>query len=53
MQDFPEVDHQQGPHTIEAGDELTLRYCVYFHPGTTESADIPAAYQKYVERTSK
>lgn len=51
MKDFPEVDQQQGAYTIKAGDSLTLRYCVYFHPQSTESADIPAAYQAYLART--
>lgn len=47
---FPEGEPEQGAYTIDAGESLTLRYGVYFHPGRTESADIPAAYQAYVER---
>jgi hypothetical protein len=50
MKDFPEVDHQQGAHLIKSGASMTLRYGVYFHPGATESADIPAAYQAYLAR---
>ena len=49
--DFPETgDHEQGAYTIKAGESLTLRYCVYFHPQATASADIPAAYQAYLAR---
>jgi hypothetical protein len=49
--DFPETgDPQQGEYTIPSGESLTLRYCVYFHPQATESADIPAAYQAYLAR---
>ena len=50
MKDFPQVDHEQGPHTVKNGESLTLRYGVHFHRGTTESADIPSAYQAYLAR---
>jgi hypothetical protein len=46
--DFPQKElSQQGATTIEKGDELTLRYRVFLHRGTTEEADVAEAYKEF------
>ncbi|MEX0642753.1 MAG: PmoA family protein [Pirellulales bacterium] len=48
QKDFPKKEFsKQGAYTIKKGDELTLRYRVLLHRGTTEEADIDAAYQEF------
>jgi hypothetical protein len=46
--DFPRPElAEQGEVTIAKGDELTLRYRVLLHRGTTEAAAIAQAYEEF------
>lgn len=47
VHDFVGKDKPAGDHTIEPGKEMNLRYRVLIHEGTTEDADIPAAFARY------
>jgi hypothetical protein len=48
QKDFPKKElSEQGAFTIKKGDELTLRYRVLLHRGTTEEAGIAEAYQEF------
>ncbi|MEX0612693.1 MAG: PmoA family protein [Pirellulales bacterium] len=48
QRDFPQPDAaEQGAVTIKGGDSLTLRYRLLLHRGTTESADIDAAFAEF------
>jgi hypothetical protein len=46
--DFPKPElAEQGAVTIAKGDELTLRYRVLFHRGSTESAGMTEAFEEF------
>lgn len=48
QRDFPEPEvAEQGAVTINKSDELTLRYRVLFHRGTTDEAGVAQAYEKF------
>lgn len=48
QKDFPKPElAQQGAYTLKKGDELTLRYRVLLHRGTTDEADVAAAYEEF------
>jgi len=45
--DFEGKQADSGAHTIPAGQTMTLRYRVLLHEGTTDEADIAAAFARY------
>jgi hypothetical protein len=46
--DFPNPDAaEQGSYTVKKGGDITLRYRVLFHRGTTAEANIPAAFEEF------
>lgn len=47
IHDFVGKDVESGDHTIEPGKSMNLRYRVLLHEGTTDEADIPAAFARY------
>jgi hypothetical protein len=48
QKDFPKPElAQQGAYTLNKGDELTLRYRVLLHRGTTDDADVAGAYAEF------
>jgi hypothetical protein len=50
QRDFPQPEAAtQGAVTIKSGDTLTLRYRVLFHRGSTEDADIGAAFDEFAD----
>ncbi len=50
LHDFLADKNQNGSMTVEAGKSVTFRYRVVIHPGSTESANIPALYDQYVAK---
>ncbi len=47
VHDFAGKDGPSGDHTIEPGGKMHLRYRVLLHEGTTDEADIEAAFTRY------
>jgi hypothetical protein len=49
LSDFPSPA-KDGEHTLQKGDELTLRYRVIFHSGDEKDADIAGAFAVYAKQ---
>ena len=48
LSDFPSPA-RNGEHTLEAGEELMLRYRVLFHRGDDKAADVAGAFSEYAK----
>jgi len=44
---FDRKSEEKGGHILQAGQQLTLRYRIYFHPGDEKEANVAARYADY------
>lgn len=49
LNDFPSPA-KNGEHTLQKGEELTLRYRVLFHRGDAQAADVAGAFAAYAKQ---